>query len=134
LDLVAILPEELVRFLSTSEDWEPCQWLPRKRVLIDLFEPSEVATNAVIADELVAFLTLVETGELLGLTKRQAHRAAQMGKAMRNAGLQDPYIRLDKAPAAASRWRVGRRKRRKAELQPERPSSDSGVAGKDPTV
>jgi hypothetical protein len=75
-------------------------------IRVDLFPPSTVADNAVIAHELYRFLTLQETGDLLSLSKRQVQRAKKLGKAMSEAGITDPYVRLQAPPKAASRWRV----------------------------
>jgi hypothetical protein len=106
LRLVGILADDLVRYLEGSEDWTPNEWLPVKSVQVDLFEPSLAPKHALMAYELVRFLTLEETGELLGISKRQAHLSSKLGKAMHEAGIADPYIRLTVPPKAASRWRV----------------------------
>ncbi|MBN8625956.1 MAG: hypothetical protein J0M17_10740, partial [Planctomycetes bacterium] len=111
LSLAALLPEQLVAALSGASDWRPNQWLPIKRIQIDLFEPSLVPQHAVAAYRLSLekengkSKTLCQIGQQLGISKRQAHLAKQLGKEMNAAGITDAYICLDCAPHAASRWR-----------------------------
>ena len=106
INLVAILPDDLLSLLAGSGNCQPNEWLPTKKLTVDLFDPTLVPTHALMAYELSGYLNLVEIGGVLGISKRQAHLAAQLGKAMCEAGIDDPYIRLVTAPLAASRWRT----------------------------
>ena len=119
LSLVKLLPNNLIALLSGDFTGDLHSLLPPKRVCVELFEPTAVVINASLAHELAPFLTLVEIGLLLGISKRQALRATQLGKAMHDQGLTDPFIRLDEAPKNASRWRPN-------------PRSVDGEAGADP--
>jgi WD40 repeat protein len=86
--------------------------LPMKQhVVVDLFEPSAAPKNALYAAELMRYLTFKEIGELLGISKRCAHLAAQLGRQMLAKGITDPFFRLQE-PIAGSRW--GNRKSRLA--------------------
>lgn len=105
LNLVGVLPDEVVAWLAGKEEWKAAEWLPPVHVQVDLFEPSTAPANAIWANELRSFLTLEEIGNVLGISKRSAHLAAELGKAMLAAGLTDPYVRLSECPTAPSRWR-----------------------------
>ena len=75
-------------------------------MIVDLFEPTLVPRHALAAAELKGSMTLVQIGRALGISKRQAHLASQLGAKMIEAGITDPYIRLTEAPQTPSHWNV----------------------------
>jgi len=136
LSLAAVLSEQLVAALSGASDWQLNQWLPIKRLQVDLFEPSLVPLHAVAAYRLSLekengkCKTLCQIGHELGISKRQAHLAKQLGKEMNAAGITSPYIRLERALESVSRWRTNRPAldSTNSELQPTNdPKSDGDV-------
>ena len=77
-----------------------------RAMTVDLFKRSAGPGYFARALEMAeAGKTLVEIGQALGITRRQAHIALQYGRDLSRAGLTDPYVELKKAPGAASRWR-----------------------------
>ena len=104
LCLVNILPAHL---LAAPEGGPvpPAEWAKPIAIVVDLFKPSIAAANAVWAAELRPFLTLAEIGKVLGISKRGAHLAAELGDKMRANQIIDPYVRLSQPPKTASRWR-----------------------------
>jgi len=112
LQLAKILPDDLHASLIQGRE-APCgELLPPIDMVVDLFEPTDVPAHAVRAWELAKQgSTLIQIGSELGLSKRVAHLAKQMGKAMEEANVTDPYVRLTKAPEQASRWRFNRKKK-----------------------
>tara|TARA_R110002167_G_C12706462_1_gene654765 strand:- start:23202 stop:24803 length:1602 start_codon:yes stop_codon:yes gene_type:complete len=81
-----------------------------EEITLDLFEPSTVPANAMLALEYYnrnpdRRPTLEQIGAHLGISKRGAHLSLQMGKLMHEKGLNDPFIPLSEAPENASRWR-----------------------------
>jgi DNA invertase Pin-like site-specific DNA recombinase len=109
MELVNLLPQNLRAALGGNVvDFANARWLAPIPISIDLFTIPEVPANAMRAVSLYedAGLTLDELAAELGMTRRQAHRAKDLGKAMRAAGITDPYIRLTAPPQAAAHWRT----------------------------
>ena len=76
-----------------------------RRIVVDLFEPSGIVRHAAEAHELVETgIPLVRVGEVLGVSKRLAHLCSQLGAAMAEAGVTDPFERLTERPERVSRW------------------------------
>ena len=82
-------------------------------MLVDLFEPSTGPKYGLAAvrlkekaEEDEEELGLTAIGRRLGINKRKANIALQYGRAMRAAGVTDPYRELTEPPAGASRWRA----------------------------
>lgn len=105
LKFVKFLPEDLLAALKGAET-AGAKSLENVEVVVDLFEPSAAPRHALAAAELTKTMTLVKVGDALGISKRQAHQAAQLGREMSVAGATDPYVRLTEPPKGASRWRV----------------------------
>jgi hypothetical protein len=104
LCLAPLVPEQLILALG-GESVEFSGPLQRRRIVVDLFEEPPFVTHAVRARELkLQGRILREIGDELGMAKRQAHLATQLGKLMENAGAVEPYLRLTEAPDNASRW------------------------------
>jgi hypothetical protein len=74
-------------------------------MVVDLFEPTPVPRHALQAAELKKTMTLTKVGRALGISKRQAHLAAQLGVQMLEHGMTDAYVRLTEEPQEASRWK-----------------------------
>ena len=77
---------------------------------VDLFEPSKAPKYAMAAFEFYENSgpkrpTLQRIADHLGISKRAAHLALQMGKGLKEAGRTDPFIELTEKPVNASRWR-----------------------------
>jgi len=51
-------------------------------------------------------LSGVRISEILTISKRNAYGAIALGRAMRELGLSDPYVRLTEPPVNAARWRL----------------------------
>jgi hypothetical protein len=89
-------------------------------MVVDLFEPSIPCRFALKAAELKKSMSLEKIGKALGISKRQAHLAAQLGLKMIAQGITDPYRRLTAAPTCASRWRGSRRRPGEGASNPDR--------------
>jgi hypothetical protein len=112
LQLARLLPENMYACLMQGTNPEKCELLPPIDLVIDLFEPTDVPAHAVRAWGLAKLdKTLMQIRSELGLSKRVAHLAKQMGKAMEETNVTDPYVRLTKAPEQASRWRFNRKQK-----------------------
>ncbi len=75
-------------------------------VTVDLFRPSTGPAYGLKAEALEREegLGLSAITKALGLNKRRSHIALQYGRAMRQAGLVDPFIELNSPPARAAHW------------------------------
>jgi DNA invertase Pin-like site-specific DNA recombinase len=79
--------------------------LVRRPVVVDLFEMSAVPRHAVEAHALQEpGMSLSKIGTTIGISKRLAGLAAQVGAAMAARGLTDPFVRLSERPEKVSRW------------------------------
>ena len=107
LQLVNLLPHDLRQALEGAVI-KNAEWATPLKMTVDLFRPSEVPVNALRAIALydAGRHTLDQIGQELGITLRNAHRAKELGKAMREAGLTDPYIRLTEPPANVAHWHI----------------------------
>ncbi len=78
-------------------------------LVVDLFPTLPVPTYAVKAFELMRSMTLARIAKELGESKRNAHRAAQLGKRMHELKVTDPFVRLTEPPEKLpARWRFNR--------------------------
>jgi len=107
-------------------------------VLMDLFKSSTGPKFGLQALKLKEEqdLGLTAIGKKLGITKRRANIAVQFGRALREAGMTDPYIELTERPEAASRWRNRRHEQHLADTDSrlhgtDLPSSSSQETGMD---
>lgn len=106
LRLAALLPARLRGVLKQLCDGSVYRQFECIPVQVDLFEPSAGPLHGLRALALKeAGSTPTQIGRQLGITKRRADIAVEYGKAMRAAGVADPYRELTEAPQAASRWR-----------------------------
>lgn len=82
----------------------------RRDLMVNLFEPSLAPLHAMHA---LAFYnrdperhaTLEQIRVHLGISKRSADLALQLGRKLRAAGLSDPFVELTARPENAARWR-----------------------------
>jgi DNA invertase Pin-like site-specific DNA recombinase len=110
LQLAKMLPEDLQVYLKQGNDLKTAELLPAIDMIVDLFEPTDVPAHAIQAWAIAKKgRTLIQIKDELSLSKRVAHLAKQLGKAMEEVGIKDPYIRLMEEPAKASRWRSKRK-------------------------
>jgi len=106
IKIAGLLPDDLYLLLQSLKVPMPDYGQEVHTVLIDLFEPTSVPKHAKAAwDMLSAGKRRKQIQAALGITKRIACQAVQLGEQMAQAGLVDPYIRLTEPPANASRWR-----------------------------
>ncbi|HEV7280425.1 MAG TPA: recombinase family protein [Pirellulaceae bacterium] len=95
---VGILPESLRAALSGAETHAVATLLPKKRIVLDLFDPTQVPANAMKALALKEDnpkLTEEAIAAALDITHAIAHRSVKFGRKLRAAGLEESYIRLD---------------------------------------
>ena len=111
LNLIAAMPEQWIASLNQSSLAALADKLPPISVVVDLFEPSNAPAFAMRVMQLSEqkndrgkMKTFEEIGKELGISKRSAHLAVELGRKMRAAGITDPYIRLSAPPDVASRW------------------------------
>ena len=79
--------------------------LVRQQILVDLFTPSALISDALEAHELAETgLSLMKVGAALGISKRLADLCNHLGAKMVAAGVTDPFIRLTERPEKVSRW------------------------------
>lgn len=113
LDLTGLLPAGARLALQRSGEDRTTQ-LPEcfRPVMLEaeLFKSSTGPMYGVEAFRLSETLGPTAIGKVLGISKRKACIATEYGKAMKEAGLTDPYVELTEAPANASRWRPEGRK------------------------
>lgn len=105
---VGILPDQLRAALAGRKIELTPEAIPSKKIVLDLFELSHAprfAMRAVKIKEASPTTTLEELGKELGISKRSAHLALEMGKEMGAIGITDPFVRLREKPDRASRWR-----------------------------
>lgn len=109
LDLTRALPSVIADSIESDPDTTRADLpIERRPMLVNLFRPSALARHAVKAHELVETgMTLVKTGEALGVSKRQADLCSKLGARMAAAGVTDPFVRLTNRPAKVSRWKNG---------------------------
>ena len=104
LKFVKFIPEELIAALkgTTVAGAESVESVD---MVVDLFEPTPVPRHALQAAVLKRKMSLSKVGRALGISKRQAHLAAQLGVQMLEHGMTDAYVRLTEEPQEASRWK-----------------------------
>jgi hypothetical protein len=106
VDVAGLLSIELASVLSElhSEGIEK-EFAPTT-VTVDLFQPSTGPAFGQKAEALEReqILGLNEVAIALGLNGRRAHIALQYGRALRKAGLDNPYIELTGPPDKAAHW------------------------------
>ena len=113
LRMAALLPARLRGVLASICDGPVYKQFECLPMLVDLFEPSTGPKYGLAAvrlkekaEEDEEELGLTAIGRRLGINKRKANIALQYGRAMRAAGVTDPYRELTEPPAGASRWRA----------------------------
>lgn len=109
LRLARLLPDELRLMLSAVANTFDTPLLNTKELTVELFQrskPQEFALQALAycrASNVAP--TLEQIAARLGISKRAAHLALQLGKQLYAAGLSDPFVRLTARPTAPARWR-----------------------------
>ncbi len=131
LHMAALLPARTRAALRTLYDVPIEDEFERVPMLVDLFNRSAGPEHGLAALQLQEKdgLGLTAIGKRLGITKRQANIAVQYGRALRDAGLTDPYIELKEPPAAASRWRNRRHQRNSPDSSSELPHAEPKPKG-----
>jgi hypothetical protein len=110
LKLVRLFPDQVSLMLNGRQDVIIEQGVFQKPLSLDLFvlsKPQEYAMRALNTsrENLNSILTLEQLGRKLGLSKRTAHLALQLGKHMESVGIIDPFIRLSECPPNPARWK-----------------------------
>ncbi|MCY2990749.1 MAG: recombinase family protein [Planctomycetota bacterium] len=126
LRLAALLPARTRAALKSLCDGPVHEQFECIPMLVDLFEPSTGPKYGLAALKLQEEegLGLTAIGKKLGISKRRANIAVQYGRALREAGLTDPYIELTEPPTTASRWRNRRHQRNNPDSNSELPHSE----------
>jgi DNA invertase Pin-like site-specific DNA recombinase len=105
LSLAALLPEQLTLALG-GQCLDACGRIATRSLVVDLFESPPFVQHATYAAKLKEDQKgYVEIAHELQVAKRQAVLAVKLGRQMAAAGLTEPFVRLESAPANASRWR-----------------------------
>jgi DNA invertase Pin-like site-specific DNA recombinase len=114
VDVAGLLSVELASVLSELNAAGLEKEFSPTTVIVDLYKPSSVPAFGLKAEALSRKpqVSAFEVGKQLGLSKRVAHQAIQYGKALRQAGLEDPYVELTSAPDKAAHWGPHKKPRR----------------------
>jgi predicted site-specific integrase-resolvase len=107
LHLTKLLPFDTLVGLDHQKLAEQLSLEPIK-MLVDLFVPSFAPKHAwkvlkVLEEEKLTFKQL---GKRFDTDHRNVFRAVKLARAMREAGISDPFIRLAEAPDLGKRWRL----------------------------
>lgn len=107
LHLTKLLPFDALVGLDPQKLAEQVSLEPIK-MSVDLFVPSFAPKHAwdVLKLHEEQGMTFKQIGSHLDTCYKNAFRAYKLAKAMRDAGLTDPYIRLYEAPDLGKRWRL----------------------------
>jgi hypothetical protein len=105
--LAALLPARTRATIAELCDGRVHEQFERIPIVVDLFEPSTGPRYGLEALNLKEEenLTPTQISRRLGITKRKADIAVEYGRALRDAGLTDPFIEINEPPVNASRWR-----------------------------
>ena len=111
LNLVELLPGQISAHVQSHVASESGQSILQRKIFVELFEPSIAPKYAMCALDRFQHdpdnpPTLEQLGHELGISKRSAHLALQMGKGLEAAGLADPFIPLTECPKNPSRWKL----------------------------
>jgi DNA invertase Pin-like site-specific DNA recombinase len=129
VDVAGLLSVELASVLSELNAGGIEKEFEQTTVIVDLYKPSSVPAFGLEAEALdrEQQMSARKVGNRLGLTKRVAHLAIQYGRALRQAGLEDPYVELKSAPEKAAHWGPHKNPRRLGanSRKPGRPAPSS---------
>ncbi|MFO1007529.1 MAG: recombinase family protein [Planctomycetaceae bacterium] len=111
LQLVQLIPANVrlhLRKLESSSS--ETSTVPRRKIILDLFEPSKAPLHAIRALELYRKepdkpATLDQIAAQLDISKRTAHLALQMGRQLQASGRTDPFLPLTECPENPARWK-----------------------------
>jgi DNA invertase Pin-like site-specific DNA recombinase len=109
LNLVALLPEQLLTVLRNEHVQDLAGQVKTVSMVVDLFEPTGPAKYWSKARELAeAGHTSEEIASALVTNRTTANRSVRYGRALLAAGLTDPYVELKEIPDNLGRWRTRR--------------------------
>jgi DNA invertase Pin-like site-specific DNA recombinase len=109
LNLVALLPDQLLTLLRNEHVQDLACQVKTVPMVVDLFEPTGPAKYWSKAMDLAdAGHTSDQIASALLTNRATANRSVQYGRALRAAGLTDPYIELTEIPEKLGRWRKRR--------------------------
>lgn len=113
VDVAGLLSVELAGVLAELRSDGIEKEFPPTTVTVDLFRPSTGPAYGLKAEALERErdLQLDDVAKELGLKRRRAHIALQYGRALRHAGLEDPFIELSAPPEKAAHWGPRRKAR-----------------------
>jgi hypothetical protein len=125
LRLAALLPARTRAALKSLCDGPVHEKFECIPMLVNLFKPSTGPEHGLKALELKEQQNLGPTaiGKKLGISKRRVDIAINYGRALREAGMTDPYIELTEPPTTASRWRNRRHQQNSPDSHNEPPQS-----------
>lgn len=111
LQLVQLIPANVrLHLLNPDSSCSEPPTVLRRKIVLDLFQPSLAPLHAMRALDLHQRdrskpATLNQIAAELGISKRQAHVALQMGRQLQAAGRTDPFEPLTKCPENPARWK-----------------------------
>jgi len=120
VDLAGLLSNEFRSVLSEFRGESIEDEFAPVTVMIDLFRPSTGPAYGLSAEALVRERGLIarQVAAELGITKRCADLAIAYGRALRAAGLENPFIELIEPPEKASHWGPHKKHRRPRKKSP----------------
>jgi hypothetical protein len=129
VDVAGLLSIELASVLSELQGEGIANEFASTTVMVDLFRPSSGPAFGLKAEamEREHGLGHMQIAKTLEITGRRAHLALQYGRAMRQAGLDDPFIELTSPPAKAAHWGPHQKPRRPPKKS-TRPATPAGPA------
>jgi DNA invertase Pin-like site-specific DNA recombinase len=124
VDLAKLLSVELASVLAELHGDGLVKEFAPTTVIVDLFEPSTGPAFGLKAEALAREQGQTEdqVATNLGLTKHPARCAIKYGRALREAGIEDPYLELTEPPIKAAHWGPHKRSRSQGGRKP-RPKS-----------
>jgi DNA invertase Pin-like site-specific DNA recombinase len=131
VDVAALLSVELASVLSELHGEGIEKEFTPTTVTVDLFKSSTGPAYGLEAEALERQrnLQLDDVAKALGLNRRRAHIALQYGRALRQAGLDDPFIELTTAPEEAAHWGPHKKSRRPRKKSPRPADTGPATAG-----
>ena len=120
VDVAGLLSAELASVLSELSGEGLEKKFEPMIVTVDLFRPSTGPAYGLEAEALErGGLRPLQVASALGLNKCRAAIALRYGRAMRLAGVVDPFSELNAAPESAAHWGPHKRSRQAREKSPQ---------------
>lgn len=110
LQLTALMPNDVRLLVDGAAEPLPIRDVMKQQMSVNLFVPSKPQQHAKNALERYRAAveyppTLDQLAALVGISKRTAHLALQLGKQLDAAGMSEPFVRLTECPDKPARWK-----------------------------